>query len=219
MALVYERAFGGADLRSLTPEQDWDWRNPVGRGYAVSSAHLLGTFAPNVESRDRLIRGSDDRPAPAGFGPIASHWQPRAGWAGTYDAKWEASRQPLLPDDCDDRFFQSAPADQQSPQFLAGGEKVSLVNLSPRGRLDFVLPTMRLELESRFADGERRPHSAPQLHSLVLEPDLPRISLVWHSALECHAKVHKLDTTLIRCRLPELDDPEDEPVDSLLDLV
>jgi hypothetical protein len=49
------------------------------------------------------------RPSPAGFGPIACHWQPRVGFAGTYGDAWVANRLPLLPDDFDDRFFQSAP--------------------------------------------------------------------------------------------------------------
>lgn len=219
MPLVYERAFGGADLRSSTPEKHWDWRNPVGRSFAISSAHLADALVPNIEAPDRLIRAWDDRPAPAGFGPISSHWQPRAALAGKYDESWEATRQPLLPDDCDDRFFQCAPTDQQTAQFLVGGEPVTLINLSPHGRLDFTLPTMTLTLESRFADGERRSHEPPKLHSVIFEPDLPRVSLVWHSALECHAKVHKLDSTRIQWRAAGMNENADESVDNLLDLI
>ena len=219
MPLVYEHAFGGVDPRSPAPEKDWDWRNPVGRGYALDASHLADQPVPNVEAPDRLIDAWDDRPAPAGFGPIASHWQPRAALAGTYDAHWEATRQPLLPDDCDDRFFQCAPADQQSAQFLLGGEPVTLVNLSPHGRLDFALPLMTLSLESRFADGERRPHEPARLHSVIFEPDLPRVSLVWHSALECHAKVHQLDSTRIQWHAPGLHEDADASVDNLLDLI
>lgn len=219
MPLVYERAFGGIDRQSNEPGKDWDWRNPVGCGFAVSSAHLRGLPVPNVEASDRLISAWDDQPAPAGFGPVASHWQPRASLAGTYDANWEATRQPLLPDDCDDRFFQCAPQDQQTSQFLVGGEPVRLVGMNPRGQLDFVLPSMTLTLESRFSDAERRAHEAPKLHTVIFEPDLPRVSLVWHSALECHAKVYKLDKTRIRWRAPGMAEDADESVDSLLDLL
>jgi hypothetical protein len=219
LPLVYERAFGGLDVHSAHPEKDWDWRNPVGCGFAVKAAHLRGGRVPNVESPDRPIRTWDDRPPPAGFGAIASHWQSRAELAGTYGAKWEATRQPLLPDDCDDRFFQCAPADQQAATFLQGGEQVTLVNMSPHERLDFALPLMALTLESRFADGERRAHEPPRLHSVILEPDLLRVSLVWHSALECHAKVHKLDATRIQWRAPGMPEDADEAVENLLDLV
>lgn len=219
MPIVYERAFGGVDTRSTHPEQDWEWRNPVGCGFAVKAAHLQGVPVPNIESADRLIGGWDDRPAPAGFGAIASHWQPRAAFAGTYDARWESTRQPLLPDDCDDRFFQCAPADQQTPQFLLGDEPVTLLNLSPHGRLGFVLPRVELKLQTKFMDGERRTHEAPKLHTVILEPDLPRVSLVWHSALECHAKVHKLDRTRVDWQVGAVDEDGDESVDNLLDLV
>lgn len=219
MPLVYEHAFGGVDKLSATPEKDWEWRNPVGCGYAVKSAHLKGEPVPNIESPPALIRAWDDRPEPAGFGVVASHWQPRASFAGTYDAQWEVTRQPLLADDCNDRFFQCAPSDQQTAQFLVGGEPVTWVNLSPHGRLDFSLPRMALALETGFADGERRAHDAPKLHTVIFEPDVLRVSLVWHSVLECHAKVHQLDQTRIRWWVPGANDQADETVENLLDLV
>ena len=53
----------------------------------------------------------------------------------------------------------------------------------------------------------------------ILEPDLPRVSLVWHSALECHANVYKLDKTSIRWHMPGMDEDAGESVDNLLDLV
>ena len=63
------------------------------------------------------------------FGPLAAHWQPRVQWGGTYGDKWAKDRQPLLPEDFDERFFQSAPEDQQAPTYLKGGEAVELVKL------------------------------------------------------------------------------------------
>ena len=64
---------------------------------------------------------------PAGFGPIARHWEPRVRWAGTYDKRWQRTRKPLLPDDFDDRFHQCAPEDQQVDGGLIGGELVELL--------------------------------------------------------------------------------------------
>jgi hypothetical protein len=40
-------------------------------------------------------------------------------------------------------------------------------------------------------------HERPKLHTVILEPDCPRVSLVWHSALPCHPKVYKLEKTRI----------------------
>jgi len=32
---------------------------------------------------------------------------------------------------------------------------------------------------------------------VILEPDFPRVSLVWHSVLPCHFKVQKLERTIV----------------------
>jgi hypothetical protein len=197
MPLCYERAFGGVDLKSEHPDRDWEWPNPLGTGFAVSRANSNGLSLPNFEYPDRLIGSWDDRPPPAGFGPVGSHWQPRASYAGTYDDNWMKNRQPLLPEDFDDRFHQCAPADQQAPQFLTGGEPVVLLNLTPSGNLRFLLPKVFLGFDTRFYDGDRQIHKTRKLHSVILEPDFPRVSLVWHSALPCHFKVQKLERTIV----------------------
>jgi hypothetical protein len=193
MPLVYERAYGGVDPHSRHPERDWEPFNPVGVGF-VTSGNLKGRAVPNIVYPDDADR---DRPRPAGFGPVASHWRPRVGFAGTYDDRWQQTRQPLLPEDFDDRFFQCAPADQQAPGFMRGGEPVALRGMSLRGPIDFMLPRVFPGFETRFFDGSRKVHTMRQLHSIILEPEQPRVSLVWHSALPCHSKVQKLDRTTV----------------------
>jgi hypothetical protein len=213
--LRYERAFGGVDIKSAHPESDWEWRNPVGKGFAVSRSNAKGLTLPNFEYPNQLIRSWRDRPAPAGVGPIDSYWQPRAAFAGTYDDEWNKTRYPLLPEDFDDRFYQCVPPDQQAPRFLQGGEPVSLLNLTPSGSLHFVLPTLRFNLETRFYDGTWEFHKSPKLHSVILEPDFPRFSLVWHSALSCHFKVNKLERTRITLELDSIASGRKEGVATL----
>ncbi|MEW9898547.1 DUF2169 domain-containing protein [Chitinivorax sp. PXF-14] len=217
MPLVYERAYGGVDKHSAFPERDWDWRNPVGAGFAVARSHARGLKLPNIENPNQLIRGWNDRPAVAGFGPLCSHWQPRASFAGTYDERWMKTRQPLLPDDFDERFFQCAPVDQQPPEFLRGGEPVVLLNLSPIGTLRFLLPKVFLGFETWFTDGSREIHKNKKLHSVILEPEFPRVSLVWHSALPCHFKVQKLKSTVITVK-SDISPGEREAEDAELEL-
>lgn len=197
MPLVYERAYGGADAASAQPERDWEWRNPVGTGFAMSGRHAKGLRLPNIERPDALIRSWSDRPEPAGFGPIASHWQPRVAFAGTYDERWMKTRQPLWAEDLDDRYFQSAPADQQVPGFLRGGEPVALRGFTPDGSLEFTLPKIYLGFETHFTDGTREIHRNRRLHTVIIEPDRSRLQMVWHSALACHFKVHQLLRTVI----------------------
>jgi hypothetical protein len=215
VAIVYERAFGGVDTAAATDAEGWFWANPVGTAYLRSKSSLAEVRLPNFEYADDPMRAWNDRPRPAGFGVIGSNWQERARFAGTYDQKWERERQPLLPTDFDLRHYQVVPADQQSPQFLVGGEPVALLNLTPAGRLDFTLPRLALELETRFMDGDRREQAPIRLHTVILEPDFPRVSLVFHSALECHSKVYKLDFTRIEWQRPG---HEDQSPESLLDL-
>lgn len=198
LPLCWERAYGGIDPASRdTPNPQWDPRNPIGRGFARTADAVEGQPLPNIEYPDRRVRAWHDRPEPAGMGPVCAHWEPRVRLAGTYDARWERERFPLLPDDFDDRHYQCAPADQQAPRFLVGGEPVTLINLSPGGELRFSLPRVHLGLETVFYTGERQRHAPPRLHSVILEPDIPRVALVWHSALPCHSRVYKLDRTRI----------------------
>jgi hypothetical protein len=209
MPLVYERAYGGIDPGTRdTPNMQWDVRNPVGTGFALSKSHIEGLKLPNIEYPDQCIRSWDDRPAPASFGPVCNHWQPRAGFAGTYDDKWQQDQFPLLPKDFDDHHYQCAPLDQQAPQFMNGGEPVALINLSEHSELiRFELPRVILGFETFFSDGERQMHDKPKLHSIILEPDIFRVSLVWQSALPCHPKVYKLlKTRIVEKKLVRLGD-------------
>lgn len=196
MPVVWERAFGGAD-----PKADpgaWDERNPVGQGYAVDGDHVDGRPLPNIEDPDHLICNWKDRPVPAGFGALCSHWLERRRVAGTYDERWQRERLPLLPEDFDDRHYQCAPPDQQHDGFLRGGEAVALLNLSPGGGcLRFSLPRVFLGFETFFNDGHRERHAPPKLHTVLLAPDEARVSLVFHTALPCHPRVLKLRHTRI----------------------
>lgn len=197
MPLVWERAFGGWDKTSPNPKQQgWEPRNPVGTGFAVDESHLDGMLAPNIEDPKSIIQGWNDHPVPLGFGPIGPHWTPRSSFAGTYDDEWVKQRQPLSPKDFDDRFFQCAPPAQQTEGFLLGGEPVALKNLTQSGQLFFNLPRLFFGFETRFYSGPPEMHRA-KLHTVILEPDYPRVSLIFHTALECHARAQKLARTIV----------------------
>jgi hypothetical protein len=197
MPLTYERAYGGRDETGDDPKKhSWEVRNPVGVGFATAAGHLADGPLPNVEDPRHLIGAFHMQTRPAGFGPIASHWQPRVRWGGTYGEKWLRERQPLLPEDFDERFYLCAPEDQQAPAYLRGGEPVELVNLTPGGRLRFNLPRLAFGFTTRFATGEVVRHRA-RLHTVILEPDVPRVLMVWHSHLPCHPRVLKLKRTTI----------------------
>ena len=200
MPITYERAFGGMDLSNTDPtKHDWDVRNPAGSGFAKDKNHLIGKPVPNIEDRKSLITHWKQKPEPVGFSPIAGHWSPRTKLAGTYDEKWEKTRQPLLAEDFDEAYYQCAPVDQQVKGHLKGGELVELKNLSPSGRLQFRIPRISLSFTTNFDGSSSEQHRAT-LHTVHIKPDIPQVVCVWHTHLECHHKVLKLTDTRIRLK-------------------
>jgi hypothetical protein len=193
MPITYERAFGGVDAeggpRSVEP------RNPVGVGFADKPERLVGRAVPNVERVDAPITSARDRPAPAGFGAIPCDWEPRASLAGTYDAAWEEERMPLLPLDFDPRFFHAAPEDQRVPGHLREGSLVEVLRMTPDGLLRFRLPEVRPCFRTFF--GRDMVEHRARLHTVIIEPDERRVSVVWHTALSCQGREHQLDRTII----------------------
>lgn len=189
MPISYERALGGL----LTDEKNGarDPQNPVGVGRMQQS----GQPVPNCEYPGEPIRHPKAKIRPAGFGPIPCEWQPRTKLAGTYNDAWQKERQPLVPRDFQDTYFQCAPVDQQVNGFLQGGEEVVLHNLSPEGVLRFKLPRVRLGFSTRINSGTT--HHRGQLHTLIIEPEERRLVMVWQTALPCHHTLYTLKETTI----------------------
>lgn len=194
--LTYERAFGGWDSKAKNASDHRLYNpNPIGRGFGIRRLHLDGELLPNVEDPKHMITSWRNRPPPAGFGVIASYWSPRLEFAGTYDKKWMQNKAPLLPNDFNPKYFQCAPENQQVSGFLRGGEEVELINLYEGGPLRFRLPKIRLTFKTLFGKDETEHLS--KLHTVVIEPDLSRVIMVWQTCLPCHHKADALDATII----------------------
>jgi hypothetical protein len=190
--LKYEYAYGGVDASH--PDQRFherEARNPVGRGFiAKQSGREVGdVLLPNIEDPRSLIKTSEDRPQPAGFGWIGRYWKPRVDYAGTADAKWIETRAPLLPEDFNDRYFNGAPPGLIINGFLRGNEPVEVVNASPTGALRFSLPgdfprvrvvtmTEKTSLDMKF-------------DTLIVEPDEGRVVMVWRGSRDVHNKLYE----------------------------
>jgi hypothetical protein len=189
--IEYESAFGGTDASHANPQKHRiDARNPVGKGFAVDSKSLEGQVAHSIE----YPKGDPAKAGPAGFGPLASFWSPRVERCGTYDANWENSKKPLLPDDYDDRCALSAPDDQRPSQPLRGGEMVLLENMTPEGRLLLQLPTI-VPAFTTHVNGREEDHLAT-LTTVFLAVEKMQVSLVWQTALSVRSRdVEYLDCT------------------------
>jgi len=184
--LVWERAYGGTSLTEKGPASYA--RNPVGVGFgaAVGGRPSSGSPLPNIEDPAALIGSWKDAPGPAGFAPLAAHWQPRCSYAGTYDERWQTQRSPYLPDDFDPRFFQLAAPGLIAGSYLQGGEPVEILGASERGAERFVLPALRVMVNYRLGDAAH--DRAAVLDTVILEPDVRRVVMVWRASWPCDKK-------------------------------
>ncbi|MBW2636336.1 MAG: DUF2169 domain-containing protein [Deltaproteobacteria bacterium] len=182
MPIIYERAFGGADPAGAKDKKEfWEKRNPIGTGFFIrhSREAIHDRPLPNIEDPKRLIRSWKDKPSPQGFGFIARHWMPRVQYAGTYDEAWREKRCPMLPEDFDERYFQSAHPDLVATCFLSGNEPVRLVNLSVAGIYEFALPGDGVAVSTKF--GIRNNRKRANLDTVALFPDESKMVLLWRS--------------------------------------
>ena len=190
--LVYERAYGGYDNVDPSPlKQVLHASNPVGCGVARMAGRLLGRPAPNLRRP-----GGGERET-VGYGAVASYWAPRMAFGGTYDAKWVTDRKPLLPLDFDPRFHMCAPQDQQFIPHLRGGERIELANMTPSGGLSFDIPKRFIGMSTAFSTREEAVRHRAVLHTVIVEPDVPRVIVVWHGSLRCQREADFLDETTI----------------------
>jgi hypothetical protein len=186
--IAYERAYGGFDQSNPDPtKQRLDTRNPVGCGLITRA----GLPAPNFEYPGERLEAA----GPAGFGPLASYWSPRRELQGTYDDAWKNGRFPLPPADWDPRSLLCSPPDQWPARHLRGGELVELENLTPDGKLSFVLP--KLYFNFRTMINNRTENHNSRLATVIIEPDHPRVILVWQSVLAVRNDVDYLDETIV----------------------
>ncbi|NTX40939.1 DUF2169 domain-containing protein [Myxococcus sp. CA033] len=190
LPLRYEYAFGG------TTASGYEARNPVGRGFYATAKEALDKPLPSIEAPEALVRGWADRPPPRGFGPVARHWQPRLGWAGTYDAAWVEKRAPLWPRDFDERFFHAAPDGLRAATHLRGGEPVVLEGVSPDGPLAFPLPEHQLVARCIFAG--RREKRRMVLDTVRLEPEERRLVLTWRATFPAHRQLATHEVSVVR---------------------
>jgi uncharacterized protein YjbI with pentapeptide repeats len=173
MPLTWARSFGG---EGFAP-------NPLGKGFAPdASVEGAPRPLPNVEDPRAMVRGPNDRPAPAGLGPIDPTWPQRAGRMGTFDERWLREDFPGLPRDLDCSAFNAAPDDQRIEGRWRGDEGFALDHLHPtRARVDGRLPgfAARVFVNARAPDGEALREVPVALDTVHFLPGAERAVLVY----------------------------------------
>ncbi|WP_426176186.1 DUF2169 family type VI secretion system accessory protein [Massilia sp. TWR1-2-2] len=203
VALDYRLAFGGCiDIpAALTSDGEQDTvkhsGNPAGCGWLPKPAaygkldkaarkHVAKWVrdqkviaAPQIEDALEPVVHPCQTAATDGLGPIARWWTPRQALQGTYDEKWRNDRYPMVPEDFDSRFYQSAHPDLVAVPHLTGDESVTLSGLLPQKR-DMRLPGWRLVAVVTRASGDSMV-SLPVLDTVRFDLDRCQASLVWRA--------------------------------------
>jgi hypothetical protein len=194
--LTWERSFGGSDDSCGPDRVEMELQNPVGIGFHPyrKSAAIAGLPVPNIEMSGDAVSSPRDRQMPAGFGCIGRAWQPRAALAGSYDKRWRDERAPYLPVDFDASYFQCAPLDQQFPLFR-GGERIRCVNMAQCEVVDYVIPPLHVPVKFRFHDIDVE--RAAVLDTVIVEPHLMRVMLVWRASVPLRKKLTALQEVLV----------------------
>jgi hypothetical protein len=178
--LVYENAYGGADPSN--PDQYFA-ANPAGVGFSVRGFRTKGLTLPQIECGPGFIAGPADRPAPAGFGPLAPHWAPRC------NQKIEIDEQAVESGGCPWRkeppedLYNAAPLDQRFEEPFEGELSLMLQGLvadAPREVL-INMPEVRPLLSFKGRPAVELP--PPRCDTLVIDTDRRQIHRIWRTAL------------------------------------
>jgi len=202
MPISYDLAFGGLDNLNSDPAQHEAYlSNPIGRGFYSKSKgrEINAKPLPNTEEPGRPVRSPLESYVPMGFGPVGRSWHPRPTYGGTYDQNWVDNVFPFLPGDFDERYYQSAPLDQQI-DYLQGGEDVWLVNLTPQGETTFRVPRVTVPVTFYFKNyDEKEVYAAAD--TLIIEPDLNRITIVWRASVPLRRNMFEV-AQIVAGRMP-----------------
>ena len=197
--LVWERAFGGWDRAHAAPEKHvCEPRNPVGTGFRHRrSGFEEGLSLPNLEDPRHLLRSFGDTPPPAGFGFVSPDWQPRAAFAGTYDAAWMRTRMPRLPRDFDRRFFNAAAPGLVSATPLRGDEPVLVRHATAAGELAFRLPRVPAPRCTIASNRRADQHVETRLDTVIVDTGASRLLLLWRGPAPVPAAPHEVSAIVV----------------------
>lgn len=203
MPLTYEKAFGG--MHHFAPDKPIAADscvsiagNPVGKGFVGKrkTRELDGLPLPNIEDPRQLIRSAGDAPVPVGIGAIASAWESRGRYAGTYDDAWVQKRSPALPEDFNPLFLQTgAPGLSFPDRKIQAGESVRLMNLAVEPDVSFAVPDCPMDLRVTFM-GKKQPLQMA-IETLTIEPDENRFTLLWKAIFPCERKATFIDEVVL----------------------
>jgi hypothetical protein len=211
LEVCYERAYGGADLRSDPAMPFYYPRNTKGCGLALKNIPevIEGLMLPNFEDPQDLLTPDrvvlerrtcwNRQPLPQGFGWFEKVWYPRCSFVGAVPGDVDPA-EPLREEalglvprgqiglarqfklpSFDVRFNNGASPGLALP-YLAGSERLALLRLTREGALEFALPDNPPRIMLDISLGENE--LKPVLHTVCVRVEEMQVDLVWRGAQE-----------------------------------
>lgn len=202
LPITYENAYGGPGYAL----------NPLGKG-AVETVDARGRAVhplPNIIDSHAQISSPEDRPQPAGFGPLDMTWPQRLPKAGTYDRQWQETLFPGLAADIDMHFFNLAPEDQWLDGYFQGDETLVVEGMHPeKASLTSKLPGLRprMFVKQKVNDEERFFEIKTALDTVWIFPHAEKAIMIWHGTTEIGTD----DATDVLAGLAAYERLKDEP--------
>lgn len=178
--LTYENAYGGSDPAN-TDEQYLE--NPAGVGYSLRGLRTKALTLPRIEIGPHFISSPAGRVQPAGFGPLAPHWQPRCKEAVEIDTGMAACGGCPWAKEPPESLYNTAPLDQRFEQPFEGDMTLSLKGMvagTPGGVL-INLPALHPKV--LLGDGGKITELLPQCDTLLVHADKLQIFLLFRVAV------------------------------------
>lgn len=198
VSISYENAYGGVyEEKEEYAEGEFYPENPLGCGYV--NRHRCDTSqtyrAAQIEDWNGTVETFGRDVAVGGLGPMPGFFAERLKHAGTYDRAWEDSVRPNIPADMDMRYWQTAPADQRSDDYLHAGESISLVGMRPGKPLTLELPPFDPALVCDIT-GQPRESMRMNLDTVSVDLDRQHLTLRYHRIVAFDAA---LETIHVHC--------------------
>lgn len=201
MPLHYGNAFGGSRAYVEKEKELFDTyeANPIGKGYSSRGnwADPKLNYLPTLSVPGKGVKSKSGAYVPIAFSVLPRNSLTRRKYAGTYDEKWRKDVFPFLPADFDERYWQSAPPDQQIA-FPQGGETVVLKQLTKdRPEISFRLPRLT-NMPIKILGNDYKVHTPKVVvDTLYFEPDAERFSVVWRSSIPLKRHLKEIKTIAI----------------------
>lgn len=206
--VVGKRTWKGGELTNGEPFErlNMGYENAAGGPNTSNPAGISATSnrVPMLQPPGGGPKRPGDRVAPIGFGPIAPGWPQRRAMLRR-NPEWSTASldEAPLPSDVDERFFNSAPADQQLDEILPD-EALLLENLHPRyPRLETRLPGLAPHAVVERPGAEPSPLSM-RLDTLWIDTDRSLCVVLWrtHVPIESPAERGTVLVALGRAKEP-----------------